>query len=183
LAIILPNHCYFYIILQTLSSLHCYRYRFIKNGLLKGEQCVYATEGDAGSIVLKFLDYGIPLHCFQTRKLRVIQFYETFGDHDKIFKKCKKVLEDIRADLVPPFRIVARIVPNVNTIEGISAELDLEKLVQHHFEDFCGSILCPYDISKIEKTKRRYWLEELRLAHHVCIYAPKFGQGGAFFPS
>jgi hypothetical protein len=48
-------------------------FRFIKNGLLKGEQCVYATEEDSGSIVLKFLNYGIPLSYFLSRKLRVIQ--------------------------------------------------------------------------------------------------------------
>jgi hypothetical protein len=157
-------------------------FSFIKNGLLKGERCVYATEEDSGSIVLKFLNYGIPLHYFQTRKMRVIQMHETCGDRHQILKKCKKELENIRHDLLPPFRIVARIVPNVSTIDGISIELELEKLVHHHFDDFCGSLMCPYDISRIEKTKRKQWLEELRLVHHVCIYAPKFGQGGVFCP-
>jgi len=157
-------------------------FRFIKNGLLKGEQCVYATEEDSGSIVLKFLNYGIPLHYFQTGKLRVMQMRESCGERDEILKKCKKDIEEMRQSLLPPFRIVSRIVPNVSTPEGISIELELEKLVHRHFEDFCGSLMCPYDISGIEKTKRKQWLEDLRLSHHVCIYAPKFGQGGVFCP-
>jgi hypothetical protein len=157
-------------------------FRFIKNGLLKGEQCIYATEEDSGSIVLKFLNYGIPLHYFQTRKLRVIQISQRCGDRGDMYRRCKEDLEVIRSGLVPPFRIVARIVPNVDTIDGISVELELEKLAQYHFDDFCGSLMCPYDISKIEKTQKKRWLEELRLSHHVCIYAPAFGQGGVFCP-
>lgn len=88
----------------------------------------------------------------------------------------------IREGLLPPFRLVSRIVPDVSTVNGISVELELEKTAQSHFDDFCCSLICPYDISKIEKTKRKKWLEELRLSHHVCIYAPKFGQGGVFCP-
>ena len=157
-------------------------FRFIKNGLLKGEQCIYATEEDSGSIVLKLLNYGITLPYFQSRKLRVMQMRERCGDHDEILRKCKKDIEEMRQGLVPPFRIVSRIVPNVSTLDGISVELELEKMVHRHFDDFCGSLMCPYDISGIEKTKRKQWLEELRLTHHVCIYAPKFGQGGVFCP-
>jgi hypothetical protein len=157
-------------------------FRFIKNGLLRGEQCVYATDEDSGSIILKFLIYGIPLKYFQSRKLRVIQLRETYGDRDEIFKKCKEDLKMIRSGLITPYRIVCRIVPNVSTVDGISVELELERSAQFHFEDLGGSILCPYDISKIEKTMRKKWLEELRVSHHVNIYAPKFGQGGVFCP-
>jgi len=157
-------------------------FRFIKNGLLRGERCIYATEEDSGSIVIKFLSYGIPLNYFQSGKLLVMQMRDRCGDYDQVLKKCKKEIEEMRHNLVPPFRIVSRIVPNVSTIDGISIELELEKLVHRHFDDFCGSLMCPYDVSGIEQTKRKQWLEQLRLTHHVCIYAPKFGQGGVFCP-
>jgi len=155
-------------------------FRFIKNGLLSGERCIYATEDDSGPIILKFLNYGIPLEYFLSKKIRMIQIRNACGKHDEIVEKSKKELQKIREGLVPPFRIVSRIVPDVSTADGISAELELEKLVHHSFDDFCGSLMCPYDISGIEKTKRKQWLEELRLYHHICIYAPKFGQGGVF---
>ncbi len=54
-------------------------FRFIKNGLENGEQCVYATEEDSGSIVLEMLSYGIPLECFQNKKLRIYQIQNSFG--------------------------------------------------------------------------------------------------------
>jgi MEDS: MEthanogen/methylotroph, DcmR Sensory domain len=157
-------------------------FRFIKNGLLSGQQCIYATEEDSGSVVLRFLNYGIPLGCFLSKQLRVLQIRETCGDRNEIYKKCKKDLESIFEGLLPPFRIVSRIVPNVGTIDGISVELELEKSTHRHFNDFCGSLICPYDISKIEPTEKKNWLEELRANHHVSIYAPKFGQGGVFSP-
>lgn len=158
-------------------------FRFIKNGLLRGEQCIYATEEDSGSIVIKFLSYGIPLRYFQSGKLRVMQMQPRCGDHKEIFDKCKKDLETIRQSLVPPFRVVSRLVPDVGTMDGILIELELERAVHCHFDDFCGSVMCPYDISKLEISKRKEWLKELREAHHVSIYAPKFGHGGVFYPS
>lgn len=157
-------------------------FRFIKNGLLSGQQCVYATDEDSGSIVLKFLSYGIPLSYFLSKQLRVFQIPETLGDHDEIYKKCKKELERIFEGLLPPFRIVSRIVSNVNTLDGISVEMELEKSTHQHFDDFCGSLICPYDVSKIEPTKKKKWIEELRENHHVLIYAPTFGEGGVFCP-
>ena len=153
---------------------------FIKNGLMRGEQCLYATDEDSGSIVLKFLSYGIPLDYFVTRKLRVIQLRETLGGREQILAKSKKDLDDMLCGLLPPFRIVARMIPDVSTVDGILAELELEKSAQHHFDDLCGSIMYPYDLSKIEKTNKKEWLEELRSSHHVSIYAPRFGEGGVF---
>ena len=155
-------------------------FRFIKHGLEIGEHCVYATEEDSGSIVLKMLNYGIPLRYFQSRKLRVYQIHHTCGGHDEIMKSCKKDIEMILSDLIPPFRIVSRIVQDVSSTEGMSVELELECTVHGKFEDFGGSLICPYDISGIELSKRKHWMAELRANHHAVIYAPKFGEGGVF---
>jgi MEDS: MEthanogen/methylotroph, DcmR Sensory domain len=155
-------------------------FRFIKHGLEIGEHCVYATEEDSGSIVLKMLNYGIPLRYFQSRRLRVYQIHRTCGGHDEIMKRCKRDVEMITSDLIPPFRIVSRIVPDVSTTDGMSVELELECTVHDRFDDFGGSLICPYDMSKIESSKRKQWMEELRANHHAVIYAPKFGEGGVF---
>jgi hypothetical protein len=155
-------------------------FRFIKNGLQRGERCVYATEEDSGLIVLKLLSYGIPLYHFQTGRLRVVQIRETCGGREQILRKCKEDIDTILDGLVPPYRIVSRIVPNVATLDGISVELELERKTQHCFDTFGGSVICPYDISKIESQKRSRWLQELREAHHTTIYLPRIGQGGVF---
>jgi hypothetical protein len=152
-------------------------FRFIKNGLEKGDQCVYATSMDSGAIVLKMLRYGIPLEYFESKKLRVYQTHQSYGNRDEIMKGCKKDIEMIRSELVPPFRIVSRIVPDVSTINGISVELEIERELHHRFDDIGGSVMCPYDISKIESSRRKEWIAELFKNHHKVIYASRFGEG------
>jgi len=146
-------------------------FRFIKNGLADGENCIYVTHEDSGSVVLKFLNYGISLQSFQSGKLRVIQMHELCGTSEKILEKSKKDVDSIFECLLPPYRVVGRIVPDISTIDGITAQLTLEKKTHSCFEDFRGSIMCTYDISKIEKTRRKAWLEVLRQTHHTIIHA------------
>ena len=155
-------------------------FRFIKYGLEIGECCVYATEEDSGSIVLKMLNYGIPLRYFQSGKLRVYQIHRTCGGHDEIMERCKKDVEMILSNLIPPFRIVSRIVQDVSTTDGMSVELELECKIHDKFEDFGGSLICPYDLSGMESSKRKQWMADLRANHHAIIYAPRFGEGGVF---
>ncbi|MGI0027863.1 MAG: MEDS domain-containing protein [Nitrosopumilaceae archaeon] len=155
-------------------------FRFIKHGLEIGEHCVYATEEDSGSIVLKMINYGIPLSYFQSGRLKVYQIQRTCGGRDEIMKRCKRDIDMIFSNLISPFRIVSRIVQDVSTPDGMSVELELECTVHDKFEDFGGSLICPYDISKIEPSKRKQWFEHLRANHHAVIYAPRFGEGGVF---
>ena len=155
-------------------------FRFIKNGLELGEQCVYATEQDSGSIVLRMLTYGIPIKYFQDNRLRVYQVQRTCGGLKEIMENCKKDIAVILSNLHPPFRIVSRIVHDVSTRNGMLVELELEKTTHHGFESFGGSLICPYDISKMELGKKREWMENLRDNHHTVIYAPRFGEGGVF---
>lgn len=156
-------------------------FRFLKNGLIAGEQCVYVTDDDTGTIILKMLRYGVPLEYLQTKKLRVCQIHSPIGSHDEMLSECKKEIEVIFSDMVKPFRIVARMMPDVSTFKGMSVEIELETSVHRIFEDFGGYIMCPYDLSKIEKSKSSEWLAELMKSHHTVIYAPRFGEGGVFY--
>jgi hypothetical protein len=156
-------------------------FRFIKNGLANGENCVYITHEDSGSLVLKFLSYGIPLSSFQTGKLRVIPL-SNGSDGAHALDKYKKDVEIVLEGLVPPYRIVGRVVPNISTVEGITKQLEIESASHSAFEDYGGSVMCTYDMSKIEKTKRKTWMEELHRTHHTVIHATKFGEGGVLCP-
>ena len=158
-------------------------FRFLKNGLAKGEQCVYVTEEDSGTIVLKMLSFGISLEDFKTKKIRIHQIYHVGGSEDQIMQNCRKNVGMILSGLQPPYRIVARMVPDVSTNTGISVELELERDTQTNFDDFGGSIMCPYNISKIEPMNRRMWMAKLLELHHEIIYAPEFLKGGVFSSS
>lgn len=157
-------------------------FRFLKNGLANGENCIYVTHEDSGSIVLKFLNYGIPLQYFQNGKLKVIQIRENCGNGQQMLDQSKEDIELILVNLIPPYRIVGRIVPNISTIDGMTVQLELENKTHSCFDDFRGSIMCTYDMSKIEKTKRKIWMGELRQTHHTVIHATKFGEGGVLCP-
>ncbi len=153
-------------------------FRFLKNGVAKGEQGVYATEEDSGFIVLKMLNYGIPLEYFERKKLRVYQIHNGFTNRNEIMENARKNIEMILSGLQPPFRIVSRVVSDVSTLTGMTVEMELERETHDHFDDFGGSVMCPYDLSKIETSQRKEWLAQLREYHHNVIYAPKFGEGG-----
>ncbi len=156
-------------------------FRFIKNGLDNGEQCIYATEDDSGEIVLKLLRYGIPLDDFITKRILVFHLESLTGDRDSMMSSCKCKINEIMSGLDGPFRIVSRIVPDVSTLLGMDVEMELEELTHQNFDAFGGSLICPYDISKIESTRKSQWLARLRSAHHAVIYAPRFGEGGVIY--
>src|SRR5689334_12971555 len=94
-------------------------FRFLKNGLMRGEQCIYATDEDSGAIVLKMLSFGIPLEYLENKKLRVYQLHDGFTSRDKILENSKKNIQSILSGLKSPFRIVSRIIPDVNTLVGM----------------------------------------------------------------
>src|SRR5207245_2722735 len=81
-------------------------------------------------------------------QLRVLQIKNREGSKEAILQSCRNDTKRIMSDLKPPYRIVTRIVPNVDTKEGISVKLELERNLHKTFEEFGGSILCSYDISK-----------------------------------
>lgn len=152
-------------------------FRFIKNGLAQGEQCVYATDEDSGSIVLKMLEYGIPIKYFQMGRLKVYQIQDLCGGREELMHNCKRDLGMLLSTLRSPFRVVSRIVKDVGTMTGISVEMEFEKLVHSNFGEFGGSLICPYDLSRIEPSRKNEWLEELRRNHHAIIHASRFGEG------
>ncbi len=96
--------------------------------------------------------------------------------------RCKKNIEMIMSGLQTPFRIVSRIVPDVSTYLGMSIEMELERQVHDGFVTFGGTLMCPYNISKIEASNSKDWLTGLYENHHAIIYAPTFGKGGVLCP-
>jgi len=151
---------------------------FLKIGLERGEDCIYATDEDSGSIVIKLLSYGISLDHFLSKRIRVYQISTITGDLETMLVSCKKEINRILTGVRSPYRIVARIVSDVSTIQGMSAEAELENLTHECFENFGGTIMCPYDFSKIEVTKKAEWIKSLYSSHHAVIYVPKSGEGG-----
>ncbi|MDE1815272.1 MAG: MEDS domain-containing protein [Thaumarchaeota archaeon] len=151
-------------------------FRFIKNGLVNGEQCVYVSSEDSGGIILSMLQYGIPIKYFNNKTIKVIQIHNKGGKAGRILEKSKSEAQRIASELSSPFRIVSSIIPNINTFNGISTELTMEHDMHENFEDFGGSLVCSYDVSTIEHTQRSKWIKQLISEHHTTIFTPKFGE-------
>lgn len=151
-------------------------FRFIKNGLMCNERCIYATDEDTGTIVLKMLSYGIPINYFHNGMLQVLPVHKKSGSVDEIFAKSKIDAEKLLSRLVPPFRLVSRLVPDIDNKNGMQAQIKMEEITHKQFEDFGGSLICPYDVSKIEPTRRREWMKQLHENHHVVIHSTRFGE-------
>lgn len=155
---------------------------FLKQGLERGESCIYATDEDSASVVLSLLRYGIPLECFLSKKIQVFYIPPVSGTTEDILLHCKKQVAKILFDVKKPFRLISRIVSDISTEQGMSAELEMEKIVHGCFEDFGGMLMCPYHISSIEKRNRLEWVQSLYSHHHAVIYIPKIGESGVICP-
>lgn len=153
-------------------------FRFLKNGLGQGEQCIYATGEDSGVIMLKLISYGIPIESFQTGMIRVLHLDAKDGNYESMMTSCKKDILRITHDLDPPFRIVSRIVPDVHIGDGMSLELEFEEKLHHIFDEIGGSVMCPYDLTKMEPSLMEEWLSSVRQTHHDIIVAPGFSMSG-----
>jgi hypothetical protein len=156
-------------------------FQFIKKGLENEEHCIYATEEDPGFIMLAMINNGIAVSDYiQNNLLHIYQISDPIESSD-LLHNARKNLERILADSKPPFKIVSRIVSDVSTVEGMSAELKLEHDFHKSFDGFDGTVICPYDITKIENNKIDKPIPRLFKNHHAAIYALKSRQGGVFY--
>src|SRR5437879_13153017 len=95
-------------------------------------------------------------------------------------KYARKLFKRILESVSPPYRIVARIVADIGTPEGIRAEMKLEREFHSNFSTFDGCVICPYDISKLRTNQGNKWIRHLFETHHATMYALRSNQGGAF---
>ena len=80
----------------------------------------------------------------------------------------------------PPFRFVARTIANTGSVDGMIQGMKLEKIGNDHFNEFDISLLCYYDIRKIEHSKRNKWIAGLLENHNSVLYVTEAGKTVAF---
>lgn len=80
----------------------------------------------------------------------------------------------------PPYRFVGKTVSDIETKDGMKFGILLEKTGHQHFDELNCSLLCYYDISKMEPTRRHEWISSLLRNHHYVIYAAEPNKAVAF---
>jgi hypothetical protein len=70
------------------------------------------------------------------------------------FKQRIHEIEESTKGMKPPYRLVGRTIMDIETIDGMKFGILLEKTGHQHFDEFNCSLICYYDISKIEPTRK-----------------------------
>lgn len=145
---------------------------FVEIGLKKGETCIILTHDDPKLIEKELESYGIDVKkSKQKNQLHIFLINNIIGEKKESLKIYKELLQEITANLNPPYRIIGRLVSNVSTKIGIEEEIKIECDFHSNFENYDCSFLCTYSIADIEKSNRAVWLEKLIKAHHNLFYA------------
>ncbi len=159
------------------------KYRYIENGLKKGEHSIILTHDDVNSIENEVASCGIDVDNFKRKKLLHIHQIENIMERqDGIMQGFKDIVRQVTADLKPPYRFIGRMIPDVSTREGIEAELKIEHKFHSDFDNYDCSFLCTYNVKDIESARRPIWLQELLANHHNFIYATNPEDAVAFDP-
>ncbi len=157
------------------------QFQFIKNGLLRGQHCVYAMQGDTKSIEDQMAYSGIHVEEFKRKDL--LHFYQipnAMDDPEGALKGAEKIMNKIFADSKPPFRVVSVFIPEINSDEQMAAALDIERNFHSSFSNLQCSWLCPYNLENIEDSRKEEFMDSVTQNHHAVITASKHGLGIAF---
>jgi chemotaxis family two-component system sensor kinase Cph1 len=156
------------------------QYRFIRNGLKKGDNCIYTTHEDNDLLIKKeMFNNDINADIYIERGLLKISKIPDVMEHPNgIFRGAEEVFKQILSDLRPPFRLVGSFMYDLITEEQIEANLALEHLCRCEFDKFGGMILCPYDIRKSPTGTQGKWAEVVLENHNsVILVTDTSGEG------
>jgi hypothetical protein len=155
--------------------------RYFLNGLDKGQSCIFFTDEDAKMIESRLSAQGLDVGKYkESNSLRI--FHINTSDSGKI--DVMQTLKTLRAESTKgmngPFRFVGRTIVDVESKNGMTQGLNLEKIGHEHFAEFDNSQLCYYDVRKMEQTMKDEWVMGLLRNHHQVIYASKPGKAVGF---
>ncbi len=157
------------------------QFQFIRNGLSRGQHCIYAMHGDTKSTEDQMACSGINVEEYKGKNL--LHFYHipnVMDDRDGALKGAEKIMNKIFADSKPPFRVVSVFVPEIITDEQMAAGLDIERNCHASFSNLQCSWLCPYYLGNIEDGRKEVFMDGLMRNHHAVISVSKHGLGIAF---
>ena len=150
-------------------------FRFIKNGLEKGEHCIFSTRENKSDIESQMKNQGINVEKYKEKKL--LQFFypsDPMNDDDGVLKGFEKISSEMLRSSKPPFRIViGTAFCDTYNREGMLAELEIERHLHSTFEGFLGSVLCSYSFGEIASSGYTKSISKLLDSHHSLIFAPK----------
>ncbi len=156
------------------------QFRFINNGLMKGENCIYLTHGDPKVIKNEMDESEINVKEFvQKSLLHIYQISSPEKDPKGILIGYEKIVKQVIANKKPPYWIVGRIMPNIGIEETMAVQIAIERIAHANFEKLNSTILCSYDFNEFPANDYKIWLSSLYSYHHAAIVSIHNGNATA----
>jgi hypothetical protein len=155
--------------------------RFFLNGLNNGESCIFFTSDNPNVVENRLNREGIDVRYYKNNNLLRIYTIERSDDNKlDTLRVLKHIRKDATKGMKPPYRFAGRTITDTETKEGMKLGIVLEEVGHENFDSFNNSQMCFYDISKIEKSMRPKWIQDLLKVHHCVIYASEPNKAVAF---
>ncbi len=156
-------------------------FEFLKNGLEKGEHCIYAMMDDIEIVKENMSDYGIDVDKFLNNNLLHIYKIPDSYDYAKDpIEEAKKFWKKVMSDTIPPLRIFSTFTRELHQKDAIECQTRIEEYLDSQFDKIQGTWICPYNVTNIESGNRFKWIKKLISSHKSVIFAPSMEQGTAF---
>jgi KaiC/GvpD/RAD55 family RecA-like ATPase len=181
----LSDHAKHIMLLYESSALgRIIEYRFIKNGLLEGQDAVYTTHDDPTSVKGQMEEFGIDVAKYRMKnQLHVVRITDPTNHPKGLQSGLEEIVKRIKStEVIAPFRIVANFVPDIETTKRIMANTQIESMIDAAYSDgesgelmqplSDGTLLCPYPINKCQTNMRQDWLQGQFAHHDAAVFMP-----------
>lgn len=155
--------------------------RYFKNGLEKGESCVFFTADEPEAVEKRLAAGGIDVDNYKRKSmLRIFRIERSDEGKRDTLETLRGIRKEATRGMSGPFRFTGRTITDTKSIQGMDLGMILERTGHQHFAEFDNSQLCYYDISGLEKSRRDEWIAGLLKNHHYVIYAVEPDKAVAF---
>jgi hypothetical protein len=145
--------------------------RYFQNGLDAGGSCVFLADEGPKAIERRLGSQGIDVDRY-VKESRFRTFHPSPGiGKTDVLRTQRAMIAESTKGMKPPLRFAGRTIPDIESVNGMRLGMRLEKTGQEHFEEFDISLLCFYDVRKLESSRRDEWVMGLLKNHHQVIYA------------
>lgn len=177
----IENHKHIVMLYEEPELAQTIGFEFIKNGLEKGEHCIYAMTDEIEIVKKNMSDYGIDSEKFlRNNLLHIYKIPDSYDYSKDPILEAKKFWEKIMANTVPPLRIFSTFTRQIHEKSAIECQIRIEEFLDSEYETIQGTWICPYNVTNIESENQLKWIKKLVSSHESVIFVPSIGKGMAF---
>ena len=160
------------------------RIKFIKQGLEKGEHCIYVTaQYDAALFESKLQENGIDVAKYkETEHLIIVTIQDPFVQKEGFTTYMSNVWNKLSFDEKQKTRFACNVIRDIARVEDSQVKefIKVEKWLQDEFMNHNFTILCSCDISNVSGKTGHTFLENIH-NHNSVIFTPKDNPGCGFY--